>query len=121
MPNEISFLYSLSPQLLDRLRVRATKERGDISSFVVQYEAIIADQWHPIVRYDTSHGFSHKDTLHFDGREDKQPLPFPSYNIAFTFAIQDLKASWHWYRVGFEREIQDDQGRSGEEESRSPE
>jgi hypothetical protein len=110
MANEIGFLYPLSPELRDRLRVRATKEYGSISSFVVQYEALLEDQWHPIVRYDTSHGFSHKDTLHPDGREDKQPLAFPSYNIAFTFAIQDLKASWQWYRTGHEREIADDPG-----------
>lgn len=80
MANEINFLVPLSPQLQDRLRVRATKERGFIISFVVQYEALIAGQWYPIVRYDTSHGFSHKDTLHPSGREDKQPLPFPTYN-----------------------------------------
>ncbi len=49
MANEISFLVPLSPQLQDRLRVRATKERGIVISFVVQYEALIADQWHPIV------------------------------------------------------------------------
>jgi hypothetical protein len=110
MANEISFLYSLSTQLQDRLRVRATKEGGRIIRFVVQYEALIAGQWHPIVRYDTSHGFAHKDTLHPDGREDKQPLPFPSYNVAFTFAVQDLKASWHWYRTGYEREMYHDSG-----------
>ena len=110
MANEISFLIPLSPQLQDRLRVRATQERGIVISFVVQYEALIADQWHAIVRYDTSHGFSHKDTMHPDGREDKQPLPLPTYNITFTFAIQDLKASWRWYREGYEREMQHDPG-----------
>lgn len=110
MANEISFLYPLSAHLHDRLRVRATKERGHIISFVVQYEALIAEQWHPIVRDDTSHGVAHKDTLHPDGREDKQPLPFPGDNIAFTFAIQDLKASWRWYRGGYERDMHHDQG-----------
>lgn len=107
MANEINFLYPLSPQLQDRLRVRAIKEQGNITSFVVQYEALIADQWRPIVRYDTSHGFFHKDTLHPDGREDKQPLPFPN-KVAFTFAIQDLKATWRWYRAGYEKEIRHD-------------
>jgi hypothetical protein len=110
MANEISFLIPLSPQLQDRLRVRATKEGGIVISFVVQYEALIAAQWHPIVRYDTSYGFSHKVTMHPDGREDKQPLALPTYNITFTFAIEDLKASCRWYREGYERGIQHDPG-----------
>jgi hypothetical protein len=53
----------------------------------------------PIIRYDTSHGFAHKDIIHYNGEVDKQPLYFQSFNMTFTFAIQDLKASWKWYMV----------------------
>jgi hypothetical protein len=67
MANEIAFFDSLSRELRDRLRVRVTKEHGSIVSFVVQYQALIAGQRHPIVWYDTSHGLSHQDTLHPDG------------------------------------------------------
>lgn len=73
--------------------------------FTVQYEALIGGQWRPIVRYDTSHGFAHKDLLHPSGREEKQPLYFPDYNLAFTFAIQDLKIAWTWYRRAYEEEL----------------
>jgi len=102
---EISFIYSLSPDLRDRLRVSALKEKGKIISFVVQYEALFKSRWYPIVRYDTSHGFAHRDIIHYSGRKEKQPLYFPDYNFAFTFAIQDLKSLWRWYRIGFEREV----------------
>jgi hypothetical protein len=63
-----------------------------------------------VVRYDTSHGFAHKDILHYDGMVDKQPLHFRNFNMAFTFAIQDLKTSWRWYKVGYEREIRNEKG-----------
>jgi len=43
MGKEISFVYSLNPELRDRLRVNAIKEKGKIISFVVQYEALIKD------------------------------------------------------------------------------
>jgi hypothetical protein len=103
--NEIEFLYPLSPGIEDRLRVRAAKIQGRIISFVVQYEAFIQGQWRAIVRYDNAHRFAHRDILHPDGSSDKQPLTFPSLNLAFTFAIQDLKSLWRWYRYGYEKEL----------------
>ena len=103
--NEIVFVYPLSADQEDRLRVKATKTRGKIVSFVVQYEALLQGQWRAVVRYDTSHRFAHKDILHPDGSVDKQPLNFPSLNLAFTFAVQDLKSLWRWYRYGYEKEL----------------
>jgi len=104
--NEIEFVYPLSLDLEDRLRIRATKTRGRIVSFVVQYEALIQGEWKPIVRYDSAHRFAHKDILHSDGSADKQPLNFPNLNLAFTFAVQDLKSLWRWYRYGYEKELE---------------
>ena len=85
------------------------KEKGQVFKFVVQYEALLKGKWRPIVRYDTSHGFAHKDIIHYTGEEDKQPLYFQDFNIAFTFAIQDLKNIWKWYRTAYEREIDDEE------------
>ena len=104
--NEIEFVYPLSLDLEDRLRIRATKTRGRIVSFVVQYEALIQGEWKAIVRYDTAHRFAHKDILHPDGSADKQPINFPNLNLAFTFAVQDLKSLWRWYRYGYEKELE---------------
>ena len=103
--NEIEFIYQLSPDLQDRLRVRALKSRGGIVSFVVQYEAFIRGKWRAVVRYDTAHRFAHRDVLHPDGSVAKQPLNFQSLNLAFTFAVQDLKSLWRWYRYGYEKEL----------------
>jgi hypothetical protein len=87
---EVEFIFTLSGELEDRLRVTASKQRGEVIKFVVQYEAFINNEWRPIVRYDTSHGFAHKDLIHYKGRVDKQPLHFPNFNVALTFAIQDF-------------------------------
>jgi len=95
----------LSEELEDRLRISAQKRKGEILGFIVQYEALIENKWRPIIRYDTSHGFAHKDIIHYDGVQEKQPLYFPDLNMAFTFAIQDLKISWRWYRMAYEREL----------------
>ncbi len=95
----------LSPDQKDRLRVIASKEKGKIVRFAAQYEAYIKNEWRNIVRYDTSHGFAHKDLIHPNGITDKQPLPFTDFNVAFTFAIQDLKISWKWYRIAYEKEL----------------
>lgn len=85
------------------MRVYAHKENGIILEFGVRYEALISEQWQPIVRYDTAHGFAHKDVMKADGKTIKYPLFFETYNLAFTFATIDLKVKWEKYREDFER------------------
>lgn len=101
---EIEYLIYLTAESTDRLRVYAHKEKGTILEFVVQYEALISEQWQPIVRYDTAHGFAHKDVMKADGKTIKHPLFFETYNLAFTFATIDLKVKWEKYREDFERD-----------------
>ncbi len=100
---EIEYLIYLTAESTDRLRVYAQKERGIILEFVVQYEIIISEEWQPIVRYDTAHGFAHRDIMKADGGTIKQPLFFETYNLAFTYATIDLKANWKKYREDFKK------------------
>ncbi len=102
---EIEYLIYLTSESKDRLRVSAQKEKGEILEFVVQFESMISGQWHPIVRYDTAHGFAHKDVIKPDGEVVKQPLFFETFNLAFTFATLDLKANWKHYKDDYEKEI----------------
>ncbi len=101
---EIEYLIYLTAESTDRLRVYAQKEKGQIIEFVVQYEAKISEEWRPVVRYDTAHGFAHKDVMKTDGTTIKQPLFFETYNLAFTYATLDLKANWKQYRGNYTKE-----------------
>lgn len=83
---------------------------GNVTGFIVQYEALIENEWRPVVRYDTTHGFAHRDLLHPGGDSEKQPLYLPSLNLALTFAIQDLKMLWTRYRAGYEEELRHEKG-----------
>ena len=65
--HEIEYLLYLTAEGTDRLRVTARKDRGDILEFIVQYETVILGEWRPVVRYDTAHGFAHKDMIRADG------------------------------------------------------
>jgi len=103
LKKEIDFIYYFD--LDNRLRVSAFKEYKKIQEFIVQYEAFIQQKWRPIVRYDTSHGFIHKDTIHPDQRQDKFPLFFMTYEVAFTYAITDIKRFWQVYREKYEKEM----------------
>ena len=87
------------------MRVQAVVDRGEIRSFVVQYEAIFESYWQPIVRYDTAHGFAHRDLYHPSLPTEKQSLPVDDLNRAFTFAVKDSKMQWRYYREKYEREI----------------
>lgn len=102
---EIEYLFYLSTSRIDRLRVHAYKEKDKILQFVVQYEGYILNKWHPIIRYDTRHGFAHRDLLHPDGSSDKEALGWEDYNLSLTYATEDLKRNWQKYRQRFEEEL----------------
>jgi len=101
---EIEYIFYLLEES-DRLRVIARKDKGDIMEFVVQYEALISGQWKPVVRYDTAHGFAHRDIIKANGEVLKQPLFFESFNLAFTFATLDLKMNWRQYKESLKKEL----------------
>ena len=72
---------------------------------MVQVEILHKDKWHPVVRYDTAHGFAHKDLLHYDGRVDKTPVFCLDYTDALVFAESDIVANWRIYRNMFLKEV----------------
>lgn len=98
-PNEIQYVLRLGPN--DRYRHLHIKERGKIVFFRVQYETRIGENWHPVVRYDTAHGFAHRDLLNIAGNVKKTPLFNQDYNDALTFAESDLKTNWQSYKKQF--------------------
>jgi hypothetical protein len=46
-----------------RYRVRYETHKGQVIGFVVQLEFKTTLGWRPVVRYDTAHGFAHRDSL----------------------------------------------------------
>jgi hypothetical protein len=85
----------------DRYRHLHIKERGRIVFFRVQYETKIRDRWFPVVRYDTTHGYAHRDLLNIRGDVEKTPLFNQDYNDALTFAENDLESNWFYYKKRF--------------------
>jgi hypothetical protein len=80
------------------IRIRYQKDRGRILWFVVQLEIILDEQWLSITRYDTAHGFIHRDDMRPNGEQFKSgPLIFPSYEDGMNFAINDLRTNAAWY------------------------
>ena len=89
-----------------RRRVRHTRVGGNVTEFMVQYEVFVEGKWHEVVRYDTSHGYAHKDLIHADGRKEKVTLFFKDLNICLTYAENDLRANWKNYRDKFLKELE---------------
>jgi len=80
-----------------RMRVRHQVDRGKIRTFTVQLEVLNKDQWTPVVRYDTAHGFAHRDLYTKHGKQFKTPLGM-DFNQARTFAQRDILMNWQEYR-----------------------
>lgn len=92
-----------------RRRTRHVRIDNKIVEFVVQYELNIKDKWYPIIRYDTSHGFAHKDIISYKGDVKKEKLPFDDLNLVLTFAEKDLKDNWERYKKCFLSEVEDNE------------
>ena len=97
------FTKDISPDGNDRLRIKIRLEKGSVSFVVVQYESKIMDKWYPIVRYDCSHGFFHRDVLTAKGEQSKQVISIENLKDALTYAEQDIKDRWEWYKEKFKK------------------
>ena len=98
-----SFTILLSDE--DRVEVTFERRGSIITSFSVQYLARIRGYWHPLVRFDTAHGYPHMDINYPDGTKETRSYPFYDYNSALTYAIAYVKEHWQRIREEYERAI----------------
>lgn len=76
---------------------------GRVVSFRVILLAIIGDELHCITRYDTAHGYAHRDILAFGGEKImKQPMPYADFDVAFRAAVTDIQLNYERYLKDFE-------------------
>lgn len=87
----------------NRLRVRIWTRSGAVTRFTVQYELVVAGEFVSAVRFDTAHGFAHRDRMDLRGHQvakeafaDALPL-----KTVLTMAMGDLMQNWERYRAAF--------------------
>lgn len=93
------YVYLLT--LNDRKRHEHINDRGKVIKFVIQYETFVEGAWHPVIRYDTAHGFPHMDRIYPDGMVEKIPLLANNLGEALTFADQDIDEHWEQYKDAY--------------------
>ena len=102
---EKEFTKNLDKLGYDRLRVRLKTQNGKLIDIVFQYETNIDGKWYPIVRYDCSHGFFHRDALSPDGKKEKYEIAIENLKIAASYAEQDIKDRWEWYKEKYIKKL----------------
>lgn len=86
----------------DRKRFYIETKRGKVVRFAVQFETLIKEEWRPVVRYDTVHGYAHKDILDRNGRViEKVKMAIIDYKKALQIAILDVDSNWKTYKRKF--------------------
>jgi hypothetical protein len=97
---------ALDDHALNWIRLRITTVGGQVTAFLVQFETTIAGERYPVVRYDASHGFAHRDRLNRRGVQfEKYPLPSElSLEQGLTLGEQDIRNNWRRYRDAFLRD-----------------
>jgi len=77
-------------------------DAGKVVKFVVQLEVKWEGSWKPVLRYDCSHDYAHKDCYNLKGRSRKIRL-YINYEDALSFADDDITENWQVYRERFLR------------------
>lgn len=85
----------------DRYRHQHVRFRKEVLGFLVQYETRLGGEWRPVVRYDTRHGFAHRDLLDVKGNKTKTPMFIQDFSEALTFAEYDIRSNWRIYKERF--------------------
>ncbi len=98
-----SYIFMLSDR--DRKRHEHTVEKGKVVGFVVQYETLFEERWVPIVRYDTSHGYAHKDLINPDGSREKVLMGTADFAEALVLADIDIDENWERYKGRYLRRL----------------
>lgn len=77
-------------------------ERGRVADFVVQLEVEVKGEWRPVIRYDCSHEFVHRDCYNLKGKQKKEEINL-GYEEALTVADEDIDDNWERYSSNFLR------------------
>lgn len=102
---EISYQKFLDDNECERLRIKIHSEKGQLVDIVIQYESFIKNKWHPIVRYDCSYGFFHRDIMKPTGEKEKQAITISSLKDALNYAEQDIKDRWEFYKERYSKKL----------------
>lgn len=106
--SEKNFIKYLDLNSNERLRIYISIKNGKVIDVVVQYETKINGKWVNIVRYDCAHGFFHRDIIYPNGEKDKQVIEFDNLEAALSYAEQDLKDRWEFYKGRYLKKIKND-------------
>ena len=98
--SEKEFLLPLDDAEYEWMRVRFSTVGGQVRTFVVQCETIVAGQRVPVVRYDNAHGFCHRDIFRLNGTATKQ-LQSGSPAEVLSQGSHDIQEYWQRYRKNF--------------------
>lgn len=89
-----TFVFPLDADGTIFLRARLDTEAGRVRGFGLQLEIEAANERHPALRFDTSHGYVHRHVFDADGTEQRDRLEFPSWDEAYTYAYEYIKRNW---------------------------
>ena len=103
--SETSFIIYLDNAQENRYRHWHVWENGRIVAFVIQYEVWLDGKWHPVLRYDTAHGYPHRDILHPDGTQTKEHFSQYTNAEVLTIGQRDIVENWLTYRVAYVKEF----------------
>jgi hypothetical protein len=110
--NKKEFLKILDKAGAERLRIRLIIGNGKLQDLVIQYETLINEKWIVIVRYDLEHGFFHRDLMTPKGEKIKTVIEMPDLRTAATYAEQDIKDKWEFYKEKYLKQIRNDKQRN---------
>lgn len=79
-------------------------DEGEVKEFVVKLICEFGGQWNEVLRYDSGHGYPHKDILDTSGKVVRKVwYDFLDNSQALTMAITDIKDNYEFYRERYKK------------------
>jgi hypothetical protein len=86
----------------DNIYIRIVTDHGMITDFVIAQVSEFGEEKCQVVRYDTAHGYAHKDCLYLSEKV-KELLPDRPFDELFEMCVREVKSEWKNYRSQYMR------------------
>ncbi len=86
----------------DGIYTKLVIDHGMVIDFVVAQISEFGEQKFQVVRYDTAHGYAHKDCLYLSGMV-KELLPDRPFDDLYGMCIKEIKSEWRNYQSQYLR------------------
>jgi hypothetical protein len=89
-----TFVFPLNSSGTVVLRSRLETDKGRVTGFAIQLEALDDTERAIILRFDTAHGYVHVHSFDGESAGTRTPMQFFNWEVAYTYCYEYARQNW---------------------------